>query len=159
LDGLSRLPDAPLEGLAIVNFTSEAYFMHNVAAGGPGASNTVDGNPNSAWISGSRELPQTFIFAWPAQALISEVSFNNPAYGDASRNAKDIEISVSAQSATSGFAVVATAVLAKNDIGQGIRLKSPAAGRWIKVRILTNHGNEEETSLGDISVNGRFRGD
>ena len=78
LDGLSRLPDRPLEGLALVNFTSEAYFTINVSAGGPGASNTVDGNPNSAWVSGSGDLPQTLIFALPAHASISEISFNNP---------------------------------------------------------------------------------
>ena len=157
LDGLSRLPDGPLEGLALVNFTSEAYFMRNVAAGGPGASNTVDGNPNSAWVSGSGDLPQTLIFALPAHASISEISFNNPGYGDPDQNAKDVEISISPQSATSGFDVVATAVLAKNDIGQGVRLKSPAAGRWIKVRILTNYGSKEATSLGDVSVIGKLR--
>jgi hypothetical protein len=64
------------------------------------------------------------MFALPATAAISEVSFNNPAYGDPNRGAKAIEISVSAQSATSGFTVAAMAVLAPNDIGQGIRLKS-----------------------------------
>jgi len=158
LDGLSRLPDGPLEGLALVNFTSEAYFTVNVSAGGPGASNTVDGNPNSAWVSGSGDLPQTLIFALPAQASISEITFNNPGYGDPDRNAKDIEISVSPRSATSGFDVVTTAVLAKNDIGQGIELKSPASGRWIKVRILTNYGSKAATSLRDVSVNGKFRG-
>jgi tetratricopeptide (TPR) repeat protein len=153
LDGLSRLPDAPLdEGITLVNFTSQ---LHNLSGYEP-ASHMVDGKPSSAWISGSSEFPHTLIFALSARALISEVSFNNPAYGNADRNAKDIEISVSSQSATSGFTVVATAVLAKNDIGQGVRLKSPAAGQWIKVRILTNHGNKEETSLGDISVSGRF---
>ena len=113
LAGLSRLPDGPLAGLAIVNFTSEAYFMRNVESGGPAASNTVDGNPNSAWVSGSGDLPQTLIFALPAQASISEISFNNPGYGYPDQNAKGIEISVSPQSATSGFNVVATAELAK----------------------------------------------
>ena len=157
LDGLSRLPNALLEGLALVNFTSEAYFTVNVSQGGPGASNVVDGNPNSAWVSGNGELPQTFVFALPAHALISEISFNNPGYGNPDRNAKDIEISVSPQSATSGFVVVTTAVLAKNDIGQGITLKSPTFGRWIKVRILTNYGSKAATSLGDVSVSGKFR--
>jgi hypothetical protein len=90
--------------------------------------------------------------------VISEVSFNNPAFGDPDRNAKDIEISFSPQSATSGFGVVATAVLAQNDIGQGIRLKSLVVGRWIKVRILTNYGDKELTSLGDVSVSGKFQG-
>jgi hypothetical protein len=151
LDGLSRLPDAPLEGLKLVNFTSETQQL---AASG-WASAIVDGDPGSVWLSRDGQFPQTLIFAFPSNAAISEVSFNNPAYGDPNRGAKDIEISVSSQSATSGFAVAAMGVLAPNDIAQGIRLKSAPVGRWIKVRILTNHGNKEKTSLGDISVSGR----
>ena len=152
LDGLSRLPDAPLEGLTLVNFTSQRENIWGDAL----ASNIVDGNPSSVWVSRDGQFPQTLIFALPANAAISEVSFNNPAYGDPNRGAKDIEISVSTQSASSGFTVAATAVLAPNDIGQGIRLKSPV-GRWIKIRILTNHGNKDATSLGDVSFSGRLQ--
>jgi len=151
LDGLNRLPDAPLDGLTLVNFTSQKENIWGDAV----ASNIVDGNPSSAWVSRDGQFPQTLILALPAKAIISEVSFNNPAYGDPQRGAKDIEISISSQSATCGFSVAATAVLAPNEIGQGIRLKSGLVGRWIKVRILTNHGNKDATSLGDISISGR----
>ena len=51
--------------------------------------------------------------------------------------------------------VAAMAVRTPNDIGQGIRLKSTPIGRWLKVRILTNHGDKEATTLGDVSVSGR----
>jgi len=152
-DGLSRLPDGPLEGLTLVNFTSQLQNIWGDAL----ASNTVDGNPASAWVSGDSQLPQTLIFALPAHASISEISFNNPAYGDPARNAKEIEIFVSSQSATSGFTIVATAVLKQNDIGQGIRLKSATTGRWLKVRVLSNYGSTKATSLGDVSVAGKFR--
>jgi hypothetical protein len=153
LDGLGSLPDAPLDGLTLVNFTGQRENIWGDAM----ASNLVDGNPSSLWVSRDGQFPQTFIFALPGNAAISEVSFNNQAYGDANRGARDVEISVSSQSATSGFAVAATAALAPNDIGQGVRLKPGMVGRWIKVRILSNHGNKEATSLGDIMVSGKPR--
>jgi hypothetical protein len=51
--------------------------------------------------------------------------------------------------------VVRTASLAKNDIGQGIALDGAPVGRWLKVRVLTNYGDKDHTSLGDISIVGR----
>jgi hypothetical protein len=151
LNGLSRLPAAPIEGVKLVNFTSQSqdYFGHGWAG------NIVDGNPESAWLSRDGQFPQTFIFEMPTGAAISELSFNNPAYGDPTRGAKDIEISVSRQSASSGFRAVRTASLLKNDIGQGIALDGAPVGRWVKVRVLSNYGNKENTSLGDVSIVGR----
>lgn len=151
LQGLSLLGDAPLEGLKVVNFSSQRENVWGDAV----AANTADGNPSSAWVSRDGQFPQTLIFELPVQSVISEVSFNNPAYGAVDRAARDVEISVSPQSATSGFSVAAKAALAQNEIGQGIRLNSQAVGRWIKVRILTNHGNADGTSLGDVSAIGK----
>lgn len=151
LKGLSRLPAAPIEGVKLVNFTSQRENIWGDALAG----NIVDGNPESAWVSRDGQFPQTFILEMPMSVAISEVSFNNPAYGDPSRGAKDIEISVSRQSASSGFRLVRTASLAKNDIGQGITLDGAPVGRWVKVRVLANYGNKENTSLGDVSIVGR----
>jgi hypothetical protein len=151
LNGLRRLPAAAIEGVKLVNFTSQ---LENVWDSGV-ARNLVDGNPESSWLSRDGQFPQTFIFEMPTRSAISEVSFNNPAYGDPVRGAKDIEISLSSQSASSGFRVVRTASLAKNDIGQGIALDGAPVGRWLKVRVLTNYGDKDHTSLGDISIVGR----
>jgi len=151
LNGLRRLPAAPLAGVKLVNFTSEweNVWYDSLAA------NIVDGNPASAWLSRDGQFPQTFIFEIPAPAVISEVSFNNPAKGNPDRGAKDIEISVSTESASSAFRVVSTASLAKNDIGQGIPLDGAPVARWLKVRVLTNHGDKDNTSLGDVFIVGR----
>ena len=149
--GLGLLPDAPIEGLKLVNFSSQ---KENVWGDGV-ASHTADHNPSTAWVSRDGQLPQTLIFELPVRSVISEISFNNPAYGDANRAARDVEISVSGQSATSGFDVAAKASLAQNEIGQGVRLNSNPVGRWIKVRVLSNYGNAEATSLGDVSVMGK----
>jgi hypothetical protein len=151
LKGLSRLPAGPIEGVKLVNFTSQRENIWGDALAG----NIVDGNPESAWVSRDGQFPQTFILEMPMSVAISEVSFNNPAYGDPSRGAKDIEISVSRQSASSGFRIVRTASLAKNDIGQGITLDGAPVGRWVKLRVLANYGNKENTSLGDVSIVGR----
>jgi hypothetical protein len=137
----------------LVNFSSQRENIWHDAV----AWNIVDGNPNSGWVSRDGQFPHTFIFQLPALASLSEVSFNNPAYGNPTRGAKDIEISMSSQSEASGFAVATKAALAPNEIGQGIRLAGSPSGRWIKVRILSNHGNTEATSLGDVTFIGRLR--
>jgi hypothetical protein len=84
LDGLNRLPAAPLDGLQLVNFSSQKENVWGDAL----ASNIVDGNPSSAWVSRDGQFPQTIILALPRSAAISEVSFDNPAYGDPNRGAK-----------------------------------------------------------------------
>jgi hypothetical protein len=84
LDGLNRLPAAPLDGLQLVNFSSQKENVWGDAL----ASNIVDGNPTSAWVSRDGQFPQTIILALPRSAAISEVSFDNPAYGDPNRGAK-----------------------------------------------------------------------
>jgi hypothetical protein len=149
LRGLAILPDAPVKGIRLVNFSSEV--------GGRWAANLVDGNPATIWTSWDGVLPQTFVIELPVEYRISEVSFNNSATGEADRAAKDVEISVSSQSATSGFEAAGKGTLAQREIGQGVPLSGSPVGRWVKVRVLSNYGSGEQTYLGDIVVSGRPR--
>ncbi len=89
------------------------------------------------------------------KTAITELSFNNAAHVAATRAAKDIEISISAQSATTGFEMAAKAVLAQGEIGQGVGIKPAKRGRWVKIRILSNYGSPDNTQLGDVEVIGR----
>jgi len=152
LSGLSQLPDGALKGLEVVNFTSQS---ESILSPRP-ASNIVDGDPSTIWASRDGQFPQTFIVRLPVDATISEISFNNPSLA-ADTGAKDIELSFSSDSASSGFVVADTVTLAPNDIGQGFKLKSQPVGRWLKIRILSNHGNKGWTSLGDVTISGKPR--
>ena len=148
-EGLRRLPAAPIKGVTVANFSSEYFALTPASA-------IVDANPASRWMSADAPFPHSFVLEIPYAADITELSFNN-AVSTASQAAKDIEVSVSADSATAGFGVVLKSVLAQGEIGQGMRLKDATPGRWIKLRILSNYGDPKYTQLGDVQVIGRPR--
>ncbi len=146
--GLEQLPDHRLKPLIVVNFSSQWIDSW-------GASKIVDGDPASVWQSADGTFPQSFVLELPVESSITELSFNNAAHVAATRAAKDIEISISAQSATTGFEMAAKAVLAQGEIGQGVGIKPAKRGRWVKIRILSNYGSPDNTQLGDVEVIGR----
>jgi hypothetical protein len=148
-EGLRRLPDSPLQGIKVVNFSS-AYY-------GTSAEQLVDGDPNTGWRSMNGNLPQSFVFELPVESDISELSFNNVSANEPEQASRDLEISSSIDSPTAGFDVVTKATLVKGEIGQGVRLRSPIRARWIKLRILSNHGHPGATQLGDVQIIGRPR--
>jgi hypothetical protein len=143
--GLAQLGDAPISPLKIVNSSS--------ASNSTIASFIVDESDSSVWRSGNNVFPHTFILELPVDAIVSEMSFNNAGEGNAA--AKDIEISLSTTSPTSDFKIAAKGVLAAGEIGQPIKLNPPRVGRWIKLRILSNYGNNSYTGLGDVTVTGK----
>jgi tetratricopeptide (TPR) repeat protein len=144
--GLGQLPDHPLKPVTVVNFSSEY--------GGWPARHITDENPATSWSSRGGTFPHSFVLEIPVEAAISQLSFNNAA-SPANQAAKDIEISFSNQSATAGFEVATKTSLAQGEIGQGINIKPARSGRWIKLRILSNHGGADYTQLGDVEVIGR----
>jgi hypothetical protein len=148
-EGLRRLPDGPIKGIKVANFSSE-YYTNS-------ASQIVDAKPNTGWFSASANLPQTFVLELPVESDVSELSFNNSSEDKPDQASKDVEISLSSDSPTAGFEVVTKATLAQGEIGQGVRLPSRARARWIKLRILSNHGSARYTYLGDVQVIGKPR--
>jgi hypothetical protein len=133
-----------------VNFSSE------YGAGSLGyrrALDIVDQAPNSSWLSArDATFPHSFVIELPVHAAISEVSFNNPTFGNAQYAAKDIELSFSDQSATSGFEHAVKATLAQGEIGQAVSVTPARNARWLKLRILTSYGDPTITGLGDVNV-------
>jgi len=148
--GLGQLPDTRLVPLRVVNFSSQTAGYYD-------AGNIVDQNPNSYWKSGDGALPQSFVIELPIHAAISELSFNNAAGENAKQATREIEISFSDQSATSGFESIMKAVLVQGEIGQGVKVKPVKDSRWVKLRILVNYGDPEYTQLGDVTVIGKPR--
>jgi hypothetical protein len=146
--GLGQLPDSRLKGLKVVNFSSQSGGLNPTFAG-----YIVDDNPDTVWKSGYQtNFPHTFVLELPVECTISALSFNNQ--GKKSP-AKDIEISVSLRSASSGFEVATKIVLVPGEIGQGFSLKPAKRARWIKLRVLSNYGDPDFTTLGDVEMVGR----
>jgi len=139
-----------LKGLKVVNFSSQRASWE-----GASASDIVSGDPNKVWASSDGNFPQSFVLELPIESTIAYVVFNNQSRGDPKRSSKDVEILVSTQSASFGFEVAAKAALQQGEIGQGIELKPARRARWVRIRILSNHGSPEMTTLGIVQVLGR----
>jgi tetratricopeptide (TPR) repeat protein len=146
--GLGQLPADRVAPLRVVNFSSESAGYFNAA-------NVTDENPGTVWQSSDGTLPQSLVLELPVHAQISELSFNNAARGQVNQAAKELEISISDQSATAGFGNPINITLSRGEIGQGVGLKPVRTGRWIKLRILSNYGDPERTQLGDVGVVGK----
>jgi len=132
----------PVAAARLVNFSSQ-YRSRDCYA-----ENILDGRPDHGWCSAHGRLPQTLIVELPGEFLISKFSFDN--YGrvaeEKDRAAKDIQIYVSLEAADLGYREVGTFTL-KAEIAQGFMLASPVRARWIKLNILSNHGNTRYTEL------------
>ena len=148
--GLGQLPDNRLAPLKVVNFSSEWN-------GNWTAANITDRNPNSLWLSADGTLPQSFVIELPVHAAISELSFNNAPRDNAKQAAKDIEITFSDQSATSGFDSPLKTTLAQGEIGQGVKVTPARVARWVKLRILAYYSDPKYTQLGGVDVIGKPR--
>ena len=138
---------APITGIKVVNFSSEYYI-----GGGAGI---VGNQADHVWAAKDGNLPQSFVLELPTEAVISYLVINNQAFGDPKGASKDIEISVSPLGAAFGFGPPVKAVLERGEIGQAIMLQPPLKGRWVKLRILSNHGRMDSTTLGIVQVIGR----
>ena len=131
-------------GARMVSFSSQYNTANWKAA------NLIDGKPDVGWCSSSASsFPYTFVVELPRTSEISRVSFDN---GTEERrrpgiSAKEVKVYVSLEAEDIGYKEVATFTLTQGESAQGFRLPSPARARWIKLNVVSNHGNSEYTEL------------
>lgn len=113
------------------------------------AANIIDGKPNVGWCSADAGFPQTFVVELPGEFLISRFSFDNGTQEGSNPgiSAKEIKIYVSLEAEDIGYREVGTFTLKKGESAQGFKLASPVRARWIKLNVLSNHGNSSWTEL------------
>ena len=133
--------------MVVVNFSSQY-------GSGWEASRIVDGHPGRGWLSSDGKVPQSFVIELPSEFLVSRFSFDNAPSGEADRSAKSVEVSVSLEAPDLGYRLIRTFTLEMGEIAQGFKLDSPVRARWIKLRILSNHGNPAYTELMEVRVIG-----
>ena len=114
------------------------------------------------WRSQDATLPVELVFGLPARTTITKVILLPQPREPTETWVKDYEILVSADSATSGFRSVATGTL---DVPQARAAVDPerpgepprlefaeATARYVMLRVVSNHGSREYTSLGEFEV-------
>ena len=114
-----------------------------------------DDDPLTGWATRSGDLtPKTFVFELAERSEISSLTFSSASAESAERSAKDVKVEISDQRA-SGYAPVGSYSLKAATDNQSFTLKSPAAGRYIRLTVLNNHGDAEFNELMDFAAWGR----
>jgi hypothetical protein len=135
-----------IKNIKVINFTSQRYSSQSVIA---------DGRPDQLWHSSDGTFPQSFVLELPTESVVSYLIVNNQSSSDPMTPTKDIEISMSSQGQAFGFGAPMKAVLERGEIGQGVELRPQMRGRWMKLRILSNYGAKDSTTLGLVQVVGK----
>ncbi len=108
----------------------------------------LDDDPGSGWAGTSGETGgQTFVFELVAPAAIERFEFDTTCLDGEGRGARNIRVSVSDRDAASGFTPVLEAALVEQKAAQAFAARNRTAGRWVRLEIVDNHGDEEWVEL------------
>jgi len=118
----------------------------------------TDENPTIGWASKKgAKGPFTIVISLPERSEIHALEFDTASVdGDGgTRGAKDIDVSVSETSATDGFAPLTSVSLKPGADKQHFNLAKPGTGRFIKLFLKSNNGDENYTELMEFRALGR----
>ena len=137
--------DPPLDLLA---FSNGALIERTSPSYGSGWEGIwlLDEAPGSGWANqDTTQPPFEIVISLPERSRFSRFVFDTAAVESAARSAKDVDIMISDQSATTGFTKIMAVVLGEPADGQGFDVPPTAAatGRWVKFVIRTNHGDDK----------------
>jgi outer membrane protein OmpA-like peptidoglycan-associated protein len=116
--------------------------------GGWPAANMLDDTPNSGWASEDGTIARNvFVFETVKPVILDAFEFDTASIDGDGRGAKDITVEVSATSKSAGFEQVLKASLADRKNGQRFAASKKIAGRWIRLTLINNHGDERYSEL------------
>ncbi|HEY8401380.1 MAG TPA: discoidin domain-containing protein, partial [Cytophagaceae bacterium] len=107
------------------------------------------------WCSKSfSSFPLTFVYELSEEYLLEKFTFNTICENYKGIAAKNVRVEVSTISATKGFETAGEYTLNANTINTFTL--PPVKARWVKLVILSNHGNNEFTELAEFEAWGKF---
>ena len=116
----------------------------------------TDENPATGWSSKEgAKAPFSIVISLPERSEIHAVEFDTASTENAERAAKDVDVAISDVSATAGFAPLTSVALKSGANKQSFAIATPAAGRWLKVTIRTNHGDGAYSQLMEFRAMGK----
>ena len=108
----------------------------------------TDEKPDTGWAAAQgAKGPFAIVISLPERSEIHALEFDTASAETEARAAKDIDVSVSDTSATNGFAPLTSVSLKAGANRQRFAPARPAAGRWIKLTVKSNHGDAEYSEL------------
>ncbi len=116
--------------------------------GGWPVSNLLDDAANSGWAcDGGKTTDNVFVFELPSSATLTAFEFDTASIDTERSGARDVTVEISATAKDSGFQQVLKASLKGQADNQRFPASAKVDGRFVRLRILTNHGDPEWTEL------------
>ena len=115
----------------------------------------LDELPNTGWATKAGNLtPKVFVFELADRSQITGLAFDTAQAENRGRGAKDLKVEIS-DSKDGGFTPIATPSLAPVMDHQKFALKTPAAGRYLRLTVLSNWGDSQYMEIMDVYAYGK----
>lgn len=114
----------------------------------------LDEDPQTGWATAKDpKIPIEIVISLPERSEIHALEFDTRSIEKRKYGAKDIDIFISDQSATSGYKALASVTLKVAD-HQRFAVATPGVGRWLKLDIKNNIGNSHYTEIMNVKAFG-----
>jgi outer membrane protein OmpA-like peptidoglycan-associated protein len=108
----------------------------------------LDDAPNSGWASEEGKISNNvFVFETVVPVTLGAFEFDTASIDGNGRGAKDVIVEVSATSKTAGFELALRATLSDRKNGQRFPAAKKVTGRWVRLTIINNHGDDQYSEL------------
>jgi outer membrane protein OmpA-like peptidoglycan-associated protein len=115
----------------------------------------LDELPNTGWATKAGDLtPKVFVFELADRSQITSLAFDTAQVENRGRGAKALKVEIS-DSEDGGFTPIATPSLAPVMDHQKFALKTPAAGRYLRLTVLSNWGDSQYMEIMDVYAYGK----
>jgi len=115
----------------------------------------LDELPNTGWATKSGDLtPKVFVFEMADNSEITSLGFDTAQVENPGRGARDVKVEISDRS-DGGFTLIATPSLEKVKDHQKFALKTPATGRYLRLTVLNNWGDDKYMEIMNFYAYGK----
>ncbi len=115
----------------------------------------LDELTNSGWATPAGDLtPKVFVFELAVRSQITSLGFDTAQVENRGRGAKDVKVEISDRK-DGGFTQIAAPSLAPVMDHQKFVLKAPAAGRYLRLTVLSNWGDDQYMEIMDVYAYGK----
>jgi hypothetical protein len=115
----------------------------------------LDELPNTGWATKAGDLtPKVFVFELADRSQLTSLAFDTAQVENRGRGAKDLKVEIS-DSKDGGFTPIATPSLAPVMDHQKFALKTPAAGRYLRLTVFSNWGDSQYMEIMDVYAYGK----
>ena len=115
----------------------------------------IDELPTTGWATPAGDLaPKVFVFELADRSEIVSLGFDTAHVESPERGAKDVKVEISDRK-DGGFTVISTPALEKVKDHQKFVLKTPAEGRYVRLTVLNNWGDEKYMEIMSFNAYGK----